>query len=95
MIYNLTIDLNETVANFYPGLSESDVKLIASEIYNVWDYSSQYQLIADRIDEMACIEGKWSPVEKKNEDGTLTSGKRNISKDQVGHINFKNCEVKE
>ena len=51
MIYNLTIDLNETVSNFYPGLSESDVKLIASEIYNVWDYSSQYQLIADKIDE--------------------------------------------
>ena len=53
MIYNLTIDLNETVSNFYPGLSESDVKLIASEIYNVWDYSSQYQLIVDRIDEIA------------------------------------------
>ena len=63
--------------------------------YRQWiDIISEY-FTFDRIDEMACIEGKWSPVEKKNEDGTLTSGKRNISKDQVGHINFKNCEVKE
>ena len=65
MIYNLTIDLNETVSNFYPGLSESDVKLIASEIYNIWDYTSQYQLIADRIDEMAETLG----IDLENKDG--------------------------
>ena len=65
MIYNLTIDLNETVSNFYPGLSESDVKLIASDIYNIWDYTSQYQLIADRIDEMAETLG----IDLENKDG--------------------------
>ena len=32
MNYKLTIDLNSAVEDFYPGLSESDVKLIADKI---------------------------------------------------------------
>ena len=32
MNYKLTIDLNSAVEDFYPGLSESDAKLIASEL---------------------------------------------------------------
>ena len=65
MNYKLSIDLNSTVEDFYPGLSESDAKLIASEIYNIWDYSSQYQLIADKIDEMAETLG----IDLDNKDG--------------------------
>ena len=65
MNYKLTIDLNSAVEDFYPGLSESDAKLIASEIYNIWDYSSQYQLIADKIDEMAETLG----IDLDNKDG--------------------------
>ena len=65
MNYKLTIDLNSAVEDFYPGLSESDAKLIASEIYNIWDYSSQYQLIADKIDEMAETLG----IDLENKDG--------------------------
>ena len=44
----------------------------------VQKYTGDFPLTSD---EMVCIEGKWSSVEKKNEDGTLTSGKSNISKD--------------
>ena len=32
MNYKLTIDLNSAVEDFYPGLSESDAKLIADKI---------------------------------------------------------------
>jgi hypothetical protein len=75
MNYKLTIDLNSAVEDFYPGLSQSDVKLIASEIYNVWDYTSQYQLIADKIDEMAETLG----IGLENKDGVYEKDKPQLT----------------
>ena len=63
--------------------------------YRQWIAIISEYFTFDRIDEMVCIEGKWWPVAKKNEDGILILGKSNILKDQVGHIIFKNCKVKE
>ena len=45
----IEIDVLQAVREFYPGLSEDNVDLIAREIVHDWDYSEQYNQLIDEI----------------------------------------------
>ena len=47
--YTISIDVLESVQDFYPGLSVKDAKQIAESIVNKWDYTQMYDSINDDI----------------------------------------------
>ena len=47
--YTITIDILEAVYDFYPGLSTEEATQIADCIMNKWDYTGEYNKIADDI----------------------------------------------
>ena len=47
--YTITIDILEVVYDFYPALSTGDACEIADCIINKWDYTGEYNKIADDI----------------------------------------------
>ena len=47
--YTITIDILEAVYDFYPGLSTDEATQIADCIMNKWDYTGEYNKIADDI----------------------------------------------
>ena len=47
--YTITIDILEAVYDFYPGLSTEDAVKIADCIMNKWDYTGEYNKIAEDI----------------------------------------------
>ena len=49
----ITINLNDVVRQFYPGLSEDEVATIASKINEYFDYDSMYSDFYDLIPELA------------------------------------------
>ena len=53
MNYKIEIDVTSAVQDFYPGLSDSDVDLLAKSISENWDYSSMFNTLSDRIGEYA------------------------------------------
>ena len=49
MTYKISVDVLSAVQDFYPGLSDDDAELIASDIRKQWDYSEIFNEIQDNI----------------------------------------------
>ncbi len=49
----ITINLNEVVRQFYPGLTEDEVSTIASKMDDYFDYDSMYTNFYEYIPEIA------------------------------------------
>ena len=49
----ITINLNEVVRQFYPGLTEDEVSTIASKMDEYFDYDSMYKKIYEYKPEIA------------------------------------------
>ena len=47
--FQLEIDISQAVRNFYPGLTDEEISIIASQIYLNWDYSDIYEKIRTDI----------------------------------------------
>ena len=47
--YTITIDVLDAVYDFYPGLSTEDATRIADLIVDKWDYTGDYNKVADDI----------------------------------------------
>ena len=47
--YTVTIDVLDAVYDFYPGLSTEDATRIADLIVDKWDYTGDYNKVADDI----------------------------------------------
>tara|TARA_S200000501_G_scaffold145179_1_gene137096 strand:+ start:972 stop:1211 length:240 start_codon:yes stop_codon:yes gene_type:complete len=47
--FQLEIDISQAVRNFYPGLTDEEISIIASQIYLNWDYSDIYEKIRTEI----------------------------------------------
>ena len=47
--YTVTIDVLDAVYDFYPGLSTEDATRIADLIVDKWDYTGEYNKVADDI----------------------------------------------
>ena len=70
--YTITIDILEAVYDFYPGLSTEEATQIADCIMNKWDYTGEYNKIADDISWYADsldieLEGKDGVIEEERE----------------------------
>ena len=49
MTYKISVDVLSAVQDFYPGLSDDDAELIASDIRKQWDYSEIFNEMQDNI----------------------------------------------
>ena len=49
MSYKIEVDVTSAVQDFYPGLSDSEVDLLAKNISENWDYSSMFNTLSERI----------------------------------------------
>ena len=49
MTYKISVDVLSAVQDFYPGLSDDDAELIASDIRKQLDYSEIFNEIQDNI----------------------------------------------
>ena len=49
MTDKISVDVLSAVQDFYPGLSDDDAELIASDIRKQWDYSEIFNEIQDNI----------------------------------------------
>ena len=47
--FQLEIDISQAVRNFYPGLTDEEISIIASQIYLNWDYSDIYEKMRTEI----------------------------------------------
>ena len=47
--YIITVDILEAVQDFYPGLPAFQAEIIAEKIIDKWDYTGEYNKIADEI----------------------------------------------
>ena len=71
MTYKISVNVLQAVQDFYPGLSDDDAELIASDIRKQWDYSEIYNEIQDNISWYANshdieLEGKDGVTEETN-----------------------------
>ena len=46
MTYQITVNINEHLKDYYPSLTDSEIDLIASDVTRRWDYS----LLIDNVD---------------------------------------------
>ena len=67
--FQLEIDLSQAIRNFYPGLGESEISIIASQIYLNWDYSDIYEKIRTEISIVSDDTG----ISLANKDGISTN----------------------
>ena len=53
MTYNITVNINEHLENYYPNLKQSEIDLIAQDVHRRWDYSWLVDNIDRRVQETA------------------------------------------
>ena len=53
MTYNITVNINEHLENYYPNLKQSEIDLIAQDVHQRWDYSWLVDNIDRRVQETA------------------------------------------
>ena len=63
MTYNLTVDVKQSVKDFYPGLTSEQVEFLSKTIVDNWDYSDIYTTMLEDIQSYATfnkidLEGK-------------------------------------
>ena len=49
MSYKIEVDVTSAVQDFYPGLSNSEVDLLAKNISENWDYSSMFNNLQNPV----------------------------------------------
>ena len=49
MTYNLTVDVKQSVEDFYPGLTSEQVELLSKNIVDNWDYSDIYTTMLEDL----------------------------------------------
>ena len=86
MTYKISVNVLQAVQDFYPGLSDDDAELIASDIRKQWDYSEIYNEIQDNITWYANshdidLEGKDGVTEAENNIYVLDSPKSELFKE--------------
>ena len=69
MTYNLTVDVKQSVKDFYPGLSSDEVELLSKNIVDNWDYSHIYTTMLEDIQSYATF----NKIDLKGKDGVETS----------------------
>ena len=67
--FQLEIDLSQAIRNFYPGLTDEEISVIASQIYLNWDYSDIYEKIRTEISVVSDETG----ISLTNKDGISTN----------------------
>tara|TARA_B100001287_G_C22652678_1_gene516029 strand:- start:1390 stop:1632 length:243 start_codon:yes stop_codon:yes gene_type:complete len=67
--FQLEVDLCQAVRNFYPGLAEEEILIIASQIYWDWDYSDIYEKIRTDILNISAS----NKISLANKDGISTN----------------------
>ena len=67
--FQLEIDLSHAIRNFYPGLTDEEISVIASQIYLNWDYSDIYEKIRTEISVVSDETG----ISLTNKDGISTN----------------------
>ena len=67
--FQLEIDLSQAIRNFYPGLTDEEISVIASQIYLNWDYSDIYEKIRTEISVVSDETG----ISLANKDGISTN----------------------
>jgi len=67
--FQLEIDLSQAIRNFYPGLTDEEISIIASQIYLNWDYSDIYEKIRTEIS----VVSDETEISLANKDGISTN----------------------
>ena len=67
--FQLEIDLSQAIRNFYPGLTDEEISIIAYQIYLNWDYSDIYEKIRTEISVVSDETG----ISLANKDGISTN----------------------
>ena len=49
MTYNLTVDVKQSVKDFYPALTSEQVELLSKNIVDNWDYSYIYTTMLEDL----------------------------------------------
>ena len=88
MTYKIQVNVLSAVKDFYPGLSDDDAELIASDIRKQWDYSNIYNEIRDNITWYANshdieLEGKDGVTEAEDNIYVLNSPKSTLFEDDT------------
>jgi hypothetical protein len=53
MTYNITVNINEHLENYYPNLKQSEIDLIAQDVHRRWDYTWLVDNIDRKVQETA------------------------------------------
>ena len=85
MTFTITVDIKQSVKDFYPGLSNDEIELIATHIVKRWDYSSIYSTIEEQIKETA----QYANIELEGKDGIIESEKKELLGQADGAFYYK------
>ena len=69
MTYNLTVDVKQSVEDFYPGLTSEQVELLSKTITDNWDYSDIYTTMLEDIQSYATF----NKIDLEGKDGVESS----------------------
>ena len=53
MTYQITVNINEHLKDYYPSLTDSEIDLIAQDVHRRWDYSWLIDNIDTKVQETA------------------------------------------
>tara|TARA_B100001175_G_scaffold19032_1_gene14287 strand:+ start:288 stop:497 length:210 start_codon:yes stop_codon:yes gene_type:complete len=65
MTHKIEIDVTSAVKDFYPGLTDSEIDLLAKNVSENWDYSAMYQDVFDNVVDYATF----NSIELDGKDG--------------------------
>ena len=69
MTYNLTVDVKQSVEDFYPGLTSEQVELLSKNIVDNWDYSHIYTTMLEDLQGYATFNN----IDLEGKDGVESS----------------------
>ena len=69
MTHNLTVDVKQSVEDFYPGLTSEQVELLSKNIVDNWDYSYIYTTMLEDLQGYATFNN----IDLEGKDGVETS----------------------
>jgi len=64
----LSINITETVEQFYPKLTSDEIELIAIDIKKKWDYAAMFTEMREHIKEYCCF----ARIDLTNKDGVYS-----------------------
>ena len=69
MTYNLTVDVKQSVKDFYPALTSEQVEFLSKTIIDNWDYSDIYTTMLEDIQSYATF----NKIDLEGKDGVESS----------------------